>query len=86
MLATADLVFLVLRVLPEEIREWLNAERNLPGKKKEGAGTSGSARENLGSGQARWPDGNACSFAACGKTVRDEMLERRCDVWGDQGG
>jgi hypothetical protein len=76
-MATADLLVLVLRVLPEEIRKWLNAERNLPGKRKEGVGTSGSAREDLGSGQARWLEGNACSFAACGKRVRDEMPERR---------
>lgn len=34
MLAVADLLVLVLRVLPGEIREWLNAERNLPGKKR----------------------------------------------------
>ena len=50
MLATADLVVLVLRVLPEEIRKWLNAERNLPGKRKEGVGMSDSAREDRGSG------------------------------------
>lgn len=53
MLATADLVILVLLVLPEEIRKWLNAEGNLPGKRKEGAGTSDSAREGRGSGKAR---------------------------------
>ena len=50
MLATADLVVLVLRVLPGKIREWLNAERNLPGKRKDEAGTSDSAREHWGSG------------------------------------
>jgi hypothetical protein len=76
-LATADLVVLALRVLPEEIRESLNAERNLPGKRKEGVGTSDSAREDLGSGQARWPAGNACSFATCGKSEDGEILERR---------
>jgi hypothetical protein len=76
-LATADLVVLVLRVLPEEIREWLNAERNLPGKRKEGVGTSDSARGNLGSGQARWPARNACSFATSGKSKDDEIPERR---------
>jgi len=48
--AAADLLVLVLRVLPGEIREWLNAERNLPGKGKEGSGTSDSAREDRGSG------------------------------------
>ena len=37
-MATADLLVLVLRVLPEEIRKWLNAERNLPGKRKEEVG------------------------------------------------
>jgi hypothetical protein len=47
--AAADLLVLVLRVLPGEIREWLNAERNLPGNRKEGAGTSDSAREKRGS-------------------------------------
>ena len=50
MSAAADLLVLVLRVLPGEIREWLNAERNLPGKRKAVADTSDSARENRGSG------------------------------------
>ncbi len=50
MSAAADLLVLVLRVLPGEIREWLNAERKLFGKRKEGAGASGSSRENVGSG------------------------------------
>ena len=54
-MAKADLQVLVLRVLPGEIREWLNAERNLPGRRKEGSGTSGSPRENLGSGQTKSP-------------------------------
>jgi hypothetical protein len=45
----ADLLFLVLRVLPEEIRKWLNAERNLPRKRKERVGTSDSAHEDRGS-------------------------------------
>jgi hypothetical protein len=67
MMATADLLVLVLWVLPGKIREWLNAERNLLGKRKEGAGTSDSARENRESGQARWPAGSACSFAGRGK-------------------
>jgi len=49
-LAAADLLVLVLRVLPGEIREWLNAERNLCGKRKEGMSTPDSARENRGSG------------------------------------
>jgi hypothetical protein len=76
-MATADLLVLVLRVLPGEIRKWLNVERNLPEKRKEGSGTSGSVPENMGSGQARWPAGNACSVAACWKRLRDEILERR---------
>ena len=50
MLAVADLLVLVLRVLPGEIREWLNAERNLRGKRKEGAPTPDSARENREAG------------------------------------
>ena len=49
-MTVADLLVLALRVLPGEIREWLNAERNLPEKKKEGDGSSDSARENRGSG------------------------------------
>jgi hypothetical protein len=48
--AAAELLVLVLRVLPGEIREWLNAERNLPGKRKAEADTSDSARENRGAG------------------------------------
>jgi hypothetical protein len=73
-LATADLVVLVLRVLPEEIREWLDAEHNYSGKEKKESGTSGSARENLRSGQGRGPAG---ALAACGGRVRDEILKRR---------
>jgi hypothetical protein len=42
-MATADLLVLVLRVLPEEIRKWLNAEGNLPGNDKERVGTPESA-------------------------------------------
>jgi hypothetical protein len=45
----AELLVLALRVLPGEIREWLNPERNLPEKKKEGGGASDSAREDRGS-------------------------------------
>jgi len=48
-MATTDLLVLVLRVLPEEIRKWLNAERNLPGKRQEGAGASASSGDNVGS-------------------------------------
>ena len=48
----AELLVLALRVLPGEIREWQKAERNLPEKKKEGGGSSGSARENPGTGEA----------------------------------
>jgi hypothetical protein len=76
-LATADLLILVLRVLPEEIRKRLNAERNLPGKRKEGAGTSDSACENPGSGQSRSPGENARFFMACEQRARDEIPERR---------
>jgi hypothetical protein len=47
--AAADLLVLVLRVLPEKIREWLNAERKLPEKGKEGSNVSDSAREDRGS-------------------------------------
>jgi hypothetical protein len=64
-MATANLLVLVLRVLPEEIRKWLNAERDLPGKRKERPDTSGSACENPGSGQTRSPGGNARFFVAC---------------------
>jgi hypothetical protein len=46
----AELLVLAVRVLPREIRKRLNAERNLPEKKKEGDGASDSARENRGSG------------------------------------
>jgi len=46
----ADLLILVLRVLPEELRKCLNAERNLPGKRTEGTGTFDSARDDRGSG------------------------------------
>jgi hypothetical protein len=50
MSAAAELLVLALRVLSGEIRERLNAERNLPGKRKEEVSTSSSARENQGSG------------------------------------
>jgi len=75
--AAADLLVLVLRVLPGEIREWLNAERNLPGKGKEGSGTSDSACEDRGSGYAGSPAGKARFFCACEQRRRDEILERR---------
>ena len=48
--AAADLLVLALRVLPGELREWLNAERKLSGKRKEGASTPGSAHENREAG------------------------------------
>jgi hypothetical protein len=76
-MATADLLVLALRVLPGKLREWLNAERDLPVKRKERPDTSGSACENRESGKARWPAGNACSVTARGKRARDEILERR---------
>jgi hypothetical protein len=41
---------LALRVLPGEIREWLKAEGDIPGKRKEGSVTSGSAHQDRGSG------------------------------------
>ena len=50
MSTTADLLFLVLRVLPGEIREWLSVERKLSGKRTGGVSTPDSARENRGSG------------------------------------
>ena len=53
MLTVADLLVLALRVLPGKLRERLNAERNRPGKSKEEADTSGSARDDRGSGQAK---------------------------------
>jgi hypothetical protein len=65
-LATANLLVLSLWVLPGEIRKRLNAERNLPEKKKEGDGESDSARADRGSGQASWPAGST-RIAACGK-------------------
>jgi hypothetical protein len=40
-LAVTHLLLFVLRVLPGEIREWLEAERNLPGKR-------GDAGEEVG--------------------------------------
>jgi hypothetical protein len=56
-MATADLLVLVLRVLPGKLREGLNAERDLPVRREERPDTSGSARENPGSGQTRSPGG-----------------------------
>ena len=46
----AELLVLVLRVLPGEIREWLKEERNLSEEKREGASTPESARPERGSG------------------------------------
>lgn len=77
MSGAADLLVLALQVLLGEIREWLNSEHNQSRRRKEGSGTSDSARDDRGSGQARCPAGSACSFAACGKSKDDENLERR---------
>ncbi len=46
----ADLLVLVLRVLPGQIREWLIAEQNPSETRKEGAVTSKSACKDRGSG------------------------------------
>ena len=73
----ADLLALVLRVLPEKIRERLTAERDCPGKSKEAAGTSDSAREDPGSGHARWSAGNDRLVAARGRRTRGEPGGRR---------
>lgn len=45
-MTVAELLVLALRVLPGEIREWLRAERILPGPRKDEAGTPDSARED----------------------------------------
>ena len=50
MSAEAHLLVMVLRVLPGEIREWLNAERSLPGKTKEELDTYDSVRNDQGFG------------------------------------
>jgi hypothetical protein len=47
-MTVADLLVLALRVLPGEIREWLRAERILPGPRKDEAGTDDSVREDRG--------------------------------------
>jgi len=47
-MATADLLVLALRVPPEKLRESLNAEHDLPVRRKERPDTSGSACENSG--------------------------------------
>jgi hypothetical protein len=73
-MATADLLVLVLRVLPREICKWLNAEHNLSEKGGGRSGTPGSARGHLGFGEGREPAG---TLAVCGETVCDEILERR---------
>ncbi len=52
-MAVGDLLVLVLRVLPETIRERLTAERDCPGKSKEAAGPSDSTHKDPGSGHAR---------------------------------
>ena len=48
-----SLVVLALRVLPEKLREWLQAERERPGKEKEAVDPSDTTREHPGSGEAR---------------------------------
>lgn len=53
----ADLLVVVLRVPPGEIREWLRAGRNLPGKRREGPDASDLARENREAKGARYPAG-----------------------------
>ena len=45
----AELLVLVLRELPGEIREWLKTARNPSGKSKGEADDSDSAREDSGS-------------------------------------
>jgi hypothetical protein len=82
-LTVADLLVLVLRVLPGKLRERLNVERDRPGKSKEGADTSGSACEDPGSGQARPLAGNVRLFVACEQRARASGEEVRC--LGDQG-
>jgi hypothetical protein len=76
-MATADLLVLVLRVLPEKLRERLNVERDRPREAQSGAETSGSAGENPASGKARSRAGSARLFVACEQRARDELLERR---------
>ena len=76
MLATADLVVLVLRVLPGKIREWLNAERNLPGKRKDGRARL-TRRASIGDLDKHGGRRETLALSRPAKTVRDEMLERR---------
>jgi hypothetical protein len=48
-----DLVVLALRVLPEKLREWLQAKRDRPEKEKKGADPSDATREHPGPGDGR---------------------------------
>ena len=92
----AELLVLALRVLPREIRKRLSAERNLPGKKKEGDGASDSARGIGDLDKHGGRRGSTRSFAACGKwcvarfwrggevsreTEEADPTKGRCDVY-----
>ena len=49
-MTVTELLVLVLRVLPGEIRKWANAERNIPGKTRTGSDAPDST-QSLGNGQ-----------------------------------
>jgi len=57
-LTTADLLVLVLRVLPGEIRESLTARQDLPEKGEERSGTPRSVGGYLRSEGGKGPNGN----------------------------
>jgi hypothetical protein len=48
-----DLVVLALRVLPEKLREWLQAKHDPTGREEERADPSDATREHPGSGDRR---------------------------------
>ena len=53
MSSSEDLVVLALRVLPEKLREWLQAKRDRPEKERKGADPSDATREHPGPGDGR---------------------------------
>ncbi len=70
-------MFLALRGLPEKMREWLLAKRDIPGKDEAATGPSDAMHEQPGCGDGSSPARTDRVFMACGQRARDKILERR---------
>jgi hypothetical protein len=76
-MTTADLLVLVLRVLPGEIRAWLKAKHTLPEKKQEWSGTAKSAGEGSGVGRFESRRAHVSFPRLTAERVCEENQERR---------